>query len=266
MKKNQGITFITPAYNCAKTVNETVESVFRIFMPGDEYVIVNDGSTDKTEETIRKLSKRYPIKIINHKRNTGGAEARNTAVINAANERIFCLDADNLVDVKSFIKMRNFSDKIPDKNLFFEELHYFKTVCGIKIYTHNWVFKKEKYTINEYLNCKIVPGASGNYLFTKKSWSKVGGYPTKSGALDTWGFGFYQTLFGFDQYKVDKTFYNHRYGTNSYYVRDSKKAQELETKRMIVVNKYINKIPQKYEKKIKKLGVLWFGSLNECVS
>ena len=46
---NSKISFIIPAYNCADTLVESIESIFDgNFEDGDEVIIVNDASTDKT--------------------------------------------------------------------------------------------------------------------------------------------------------------------------------------------------------------------------
>ena len=61
-QKNQdeknNISFIMPAYNCADTIEESVDSIFNgNFTDGDELIIVNDGSTDNTEKVLDKSFK-----------------------------------------------------------------------------------------------------------------------------------------------------------------------------------------------------------------
>ena len=99
-KKNSKISFIIPAYNCADTIVESVESIFkRNFEDGDEVIIVNDASTDKTSQIIYILQKKYPaIKTISHNINKGSAAAgRNTGIDYSKNDLIFCLDSDNVL-------------------------------------------------------------------------------------------------------------------------------------------------------------------------
>jgi glycosyltransferase involved in cell wall biosynthesis len=46
---NQAISFIIPAYNCQRTLAETVESIYKSnFTEGDEIIIIDDASTDDT--------------------------------------------------------------------------------------------------------------------------------------------------------------------------------------------------------------------------
>ena len=55
---NSKISFIIPAYNCADTIVESIDSIFNgNFEDGDEVIIVNDASTDKTWQIINDLQK-----------------------------------------------------------------------------------------------------------------------------------------------------------------------------------------------------------------
>ncbi len=73
------IIVIMPAYNAEKTI----ESVFQR-VPANtlekiyEFIVVNDGSKDKTEETVKKLMNDYKIKLINHEKNKGYGGAQKT--------------------------------------------------------------------------------------------------------------------------------------------------------------------------------------------
>lgn len=70
------IRIIIPAYNEEEDIGRCVHGVDRALKErGYCLYIVNDGSKDKTLEIIRNLSKGFPIKIINHKKNLGVAGA-----------------------------------------------------------------------------------------------------------------------------------------------------------------------------------------------
>ena len=95
---NGNISFIIPAYNCERTISETIDSILKNIESKDEVVIVNDCSTDNTSHVIKQYAdENSQIKIVEHPVNKGGAAARNTAVENASNELIFCLDSDNVL-------------------------------------------------------------------------------------------------------------------------------------------------------------------------
>src|ERR1700731_2316616 len=106
----RNISFFIPAYNCSKTIAESVDSIMETnFTDGDELIIVNDCSNDNTLEVLRELKEKYPaIVIIEHSRNKGGAAARNTAVENAKHELLFCLDADNVLVPLSIAPLKKY--------------------------------------------------------------------------------------------------------------------------------------------------------------
>ena len=224
-KQPLNISFIMPAYNCEKTVGESVKSIMEgNLTAGDELIIVNDCSTDNTGNLLYDFKKKYPsIKIIQHNINKGGAAARNTAVENTQNQIIFCLDSDNILVSGSIQKLKIFMEKSGADVASFQELHYFKDNKGN--ITHKWIFNLGVTTLADYLSGPVVPGASGNYMFTKESWFRAGGYPEFARALDAWGFGFQQVATGSKMIVLPKSFYYHRYGHESYWVRESKNGQ-----------------------------------------
>lgn len=87
---------IMPAYNSGKYIAEAIESVIKQRYTNWELLIVNDCSTDNTEEIIRTYQKQDKrIKLISLKKNQGVANARNTAIKNAKGRYIAFLDADD---------------------------------------------------------------------------------------------------------------------------------------------------------------------------
>jgi glycosyltransferase involved in cell wall biosynthesis len=216
------ISFFIPAYNCANTIKESVDSVMDgNFKPGDELVIVNDGSDDYTAIVLEELKQKYSeIKIFNHSRNLGGGAARNTAIRNTGNRLLFCLDSDNILVKGSIADLKDYFNIHGADVAAFSEIHFFRdTTAQIN---HKWVYKKQCYRLEDYLSTQLVPGASGNYLFAKESWDRAGGYPENVYALDTWGFGFRQAATGSKIVAMPNSYYYHRCGYDSYWVRESR--------------------------------------------
>ncbi len=95
------VTIVIPAYNEEKRIKGTIESVLKLNYPKNklEFIIVNDGSTDKTEHVARALikdNKKFSIKLINQE-NKGKGAALNTALGISKGEFFVCLDADSFV-------------------------------------------------------------------------------------------------------------------------------------------------------------------------
>ena len=91
------VSIITPAYNAAAYITETIESVLNQTYQNWEMLIVNDCSKDNTAEIVQSYAaKDKRIKLINLKQNSGAAVARNTAIQNAKGRYIAFLDSDDL--------------------------------------------------------------------------------------------------------------------------------------------------------------------------
>ena len=214
------ISFIMPAYNCAGTIAESVESIMNgNFESGDDLLIVDDASTDRTPEVLAKLQRQYPaIQMLRNPRNKGGGATRNTAVEACRHSLIFCLDSDNLLASGSVPELKKFLERTGADVAYFEQIHYFTD--SINDISHKWMFPKQV-TLADCL-ASINPGASGNYMFTVASWLRASGYPEFAGALDTWGFGLRQLATNCKMYGMPNSFYYHRHGHDSYWIRDTR--------------------------------------------
>lgn len=89
------ISIVIPTYNAAQTLIECVQACLNQDYPRDklEIIIVDDGSTDDTQEIIKK----YPVMYI-YQSNSGPAKARNTGWRSAKGEVIFFTDSDCIPD------------------------------------------------------------------------------------------------------------------------------------------------------------------------
>ncbi|WP_201319180.1 MULTISPECIES: glycosyltransferase family 2 protein [unclassified Paenibacillus] len=93
---NNLVSIITPAYNCEKYISQTIDSVLAQTYSNWEMIIVNDMSSDNTENIIREYAKKDTrIRLINLTENSGAAVARNTALENARGRFIAFLDSDD---------------------------------------------------------------------------------------------------------------------------------------------------------------------------
>lgn len=89
------VSVIIPAYNRANLILETLESIFVQTFTDYEIVIVDDGSTDDTRETLQPLVDAGKIRYI-YQENAGVQIARNTGMRHARGELITLLDSDDL--------------------------------------------------------------------------------------------------------------------------------------------------------------------------
>lgn len=87
------VTAIVPTYNCAHFIVETVESVLAQTHSPHEIFVVDDGSTDDTEERLRPFLGR--IRYF-RKENGGVATARNVGLDAMTGDAVAFLDSDDV--------------------------------------------------------------------------------------------------------------------------------------------------------------------------
>ena len=76
------ITILTPTYNRGNIIKNAYESLVKQTNKNFEWLVIDDGSTDNTEELIRQLQKKctlFPIRYFK-KENGGKHTAINTGV------------------------------------------------------------------------------------------------------------------------------------------------------------------------------------------
>ena len=88
------ISVIIPSYNADKWLSATVASVRAQSRPADEVIVVDDGSTDGTEDLCRGFG--LDVRYV-RRENGGLAAARNTGVANTTGEWLLFLDADDIL-------------------------------------------------------------------------------------------------------------------------------------------------------------------------
>jgi glycosyltransferase involved in cell wall biosynthesis len=87
------VSVIIPTYNRPRWLPETIESVLNQTYPCTEIIVVNDGSTDNTEEVLEPYIDK--IKYI-HKENGGPGSAVNAGIMAATGKYIARIDDDDL--------------------------------------------------------------------------------------------------------------------------------------------------------------------------
>ena len=89
------VTVVIPAYNCEQSIDRAVQSVMDQTVPVDKIIIVDDGSSDRTVEVVRKLEQQFDCVHLIEQTNGGPAKARNTGIKSATSQWIAFLDADD---------------------------------------------------------------------------------------------------------------------------------------------------------------------------
>ena len=100
------VSIIVPVYNVEKYIDKCLQTLVNQTLEDIEIIIVNDGSTDNSEEIIKQYLQAYKNKIkYVIKENGGLSDARNYGMKYATGEFIAFLDSDDYVDVTIYEKM-----------------------------------------------------------------------------------------------------------------------------------------------------------------
>ncbi len=103
------ITTLTTAYNEEDNIVGTIKNILSCNYPKEklEIIVVDDGSTDKTLERIKKLKHKTKSKILKiiSKQNSGKAKSLNNAAKIAKGDILVVIDADSYIDENAFLKM-----------------------------------------------------------------------------------------------------------------------------------------------------------------
>jgi len=89
------ISVVIPTYNQANFIARAIESVWVQQVPELEVVVVDDCSTDNTQDVLRRLPVKGEIRSYRQERNQGPAAARNRGIKESRSEWIAFLDADD---------------------------------------------------------------------------------------------------------------------------------------------------------------------------
>ncbi len=112
MKKEELVSIVIPVYNSEKFIKETIQTVENQTYQNWELLLVNDCSTDSSENIIKKYeTEDKRIRLINLEKNSGAAIARNKGIDEAKGKYIAFLDADDLWKKEKLEKQVNFMEE-----------------------------------------------------------------------------------------------------------------------------------------------------------
>lgn len=89
------ISIIMAAYNAEATIKQAIESVLAQTYSNFELIVINDCSSDRTEEYVRLFNDNR-IKLIANDHNSGVSLTRHAGVMAASGEWIAILDSDDM--------------------------------------------------------------------------------------------------------------------------------------------------------------------------
>lgn len=107
------VSVIMPAYNVEKYVSEAMESILNQTYQDFEFLIFNDGSTDRTADVIEAFEDTR-IKFFNYKQNSGYVKHLNYGIEIAEGKYIARMDADDISHPDRLRKQIDFMEANPE--------------------------------------------------------------------------------------------------------------------------------------------------------
>jgi glycosyltransferase involved in cell wall biosynthesis len=140
------LSVVTPNFNHAPVLPFSIESVLSQSRPPDQYIIIDDGSTDNSLEIIRDYARRHPlISVIENRQNRGLEYVLRQAPELITGDHVFFLAADDFVLPGFFEHAMSAAAAAPEAGLIFgavrsvnregkmlEEWCAFPRGCGLK--------------------------------------------------------------------------------------------------------------------------------------
>ena len=139
------ISVITPVYNSEEFLEHTIQRVLSQNYPAIEFIIVDDGSTDKSASIIQQ----FPQVTYLYQENAGPASARNLGLQAATGEYIIFIDSDDFWEENSLISLAEYLDHNLEVQIIEGKIRefYFDNVTG------NFHFSTESYYTSNFGSC-----------------------------------------------------------------------------------------------------------------
>jgi glycosyltransferase involved in cell wall biosynthesis len=200
------ISVIIPCYNYAKYLSEAVESVLAQTYQDFEIIIVNDGSSDNTQEVAEQLVQQHSqhnILLINQDNCGQPAISRNVGISRASGEYILPLDADDRIAPTMLEECLEILERDHSVAIIYCDRQDFGGV-------------QELAQALEYDPQRLPRANFMSYcaMYRREVWQAIGGYRTNLRGIEDWDFWVAARALGYHGRRIPKPlFYYRRHDT-----------------------------------------------------
>lgn len=182
------ITIVIPSYNRSSYIIDTLQSVVDQTSADWECIVVDDGSTDNTEEAVKEFMARYPQKpfrwMVNG-RTKGAQGARNTGFLNSTGEYLIFLDSDDILDKICVENRLNEAKSNPQFDYYAFPVRLFTHVPGDSEYVWN-LMNKKGWSVLDRMLVHDAPWQTLGCLWSRKAVEKIGMWDERVTSLQDW--------------------------------------------------------------------------------
>jgi glycosyltransferase involved in cell wall biosynthesis len=266
------LSVLTPNYNHAQYISQAIEAVVSQSRLPDEYLILDDGSTDSSVVIIEQYAAKYPfIRLYKNEKNIGVVAGIEKLLALANGDYIYVGAADDYILPGFFEKAMNMVEQYPQAGIVFGNMvavdknnNKIQTVKVRKWNTARFVNPRE--IIDEMLTIEAANfSLSGATILKRDCLADVGWYHSELGAwLDTFAILTIELKFG--ACYVPEEFMAWRILPNSFSntaVKDVKKMLDIGIKAArLMRSEFKDRFPEKYVKNwIKRYKNLYLNLL-----
>ena len=243
------VSIIIPVYNAEKYLEECIGSAINQTHQDIEIIAVNDGSTDKSLDILKKYANK--LKIIS-KENGGLASARNAGIMTATGEWIKPLDADDILYPKAVEELLLVANKFEDKThtMLYANFDFIDPLGNMMGHVSEPNYNKlDLFDFNIRLLDNYI-GVMDTLLVHKSTFEKYGLYNETVDYTDYESILRFCLIHNCRLWLVQKTVAKYRMHNESMTVKDNKLADANKTRR-IVLDRLNSVQNEKYEKALK---------------
>lgn len=168
------ISVIMPVYNAEKYLEESMTSILNQSFKNFEFLIMDDGSKDKSAAILKKYAQKDKRIRLFHQKNRGIAKSLNTLIDKANTDIIARMDADDIAHLERFTIQYTYLQKHPKTALLgsFGELFRENKILGA-----NTAFAED--FMNRWFLSLFPPFLHSSVIFRKNAFIKAGKYRKK---------------------------------------------------------------------------------------
>lgn len=150
------ISVIIPTFNRARLIARTIASVERQSLPPIEILLIDDCSTDDTEQRVKTISSSIPVVYKRLEKNGGGAVARNAGIRLAKGAYVAFLDSDDEWESDHLKTLASYISR---------EKGDFVVASSARVSEKGIIFPKKAFPLNSSVAQKLHYVLAGNLAF-----------------------------------------------------------------------------------------------------
>jgi glycosyltransferase involved in cell wall biosynthesis len=262
------VTVVIPAYNVEKFVRETIESALAQTLSNIEVIVVNDGSTDGTQQVLDSISDERLTVL--RQQNRGVSAARNAGLAAARAPYVFFLDGDDILMGNALYRMVRVLDDNPERIACFA--HYIRiTESGSELPTRSYLRWKRFPADNTLQHLAAKNFISSAICVRTDAARAAGGFNTTLRLGEDWEFWCRLALLGdFAAMPNDIVLmYRLRFGSANFRWRRSPLHPNFEAIDAVYSNPAIrqrfSRLELKRRRRLAEIDSYWTGARNEYV-